>query len=154
MTIAFYEVGICGSPVCINLGSWVDSDVTPYHPLPIHNQLTLFLISTALYSSLAQDQQTMNSEVSKHICGPKQHFCVRGRADRQTDGKRCELWVMGLESHRHNIIMDSSSMWMCKSSTRYTKMITGKSKEKQSSGNRTMLRCTRDSMHAIVQTHG
>lgn len=25
-TIAFYEVGICGSPVIINLGSWVDSE--------------------------------------------------------------------------------------------------------------------------------
>ena len=24
--IAFYEVGICGSPVSINLGSWVDSE--------------------------------------------------------------------------------------------------------------------------------
>jgi len=27
MTLAFYEVGICGSPVQINLGSWVESEI-------------------------------------------------------------------------------------------------------------------------------
>lgn len=26
-TFAFYEVGICGSPVFINLGSWLDSEI-------------------------------------------------------------------------------------------------------------------------------
>ena len=26
-TIAFFEIGLCGSPVSINLGSWIDSEI-------------------------------------------------------------------------------------------------------------------------------
>ena len=78
-------------------------------------------------------------------------MCVRGR---QIDRKGCELQVVELESHRQNIVMDSLSVGMCKSSMRYTGMIAEKIVEEQSLQNTMILRCTGDSMHTRVQMHG
>ena len=67
-----------------------------------------------------------------------------------TDGqnrKGCGLQVVGLESCRQIIMTDSSH----ESIARYREMIVGKRVEEQSSQNRTMLRCTRDSACAIAQ---
>ena len=78
--------------------------------------------------------------------------CVVGRQiGRQ---KEMQLWVMGLESCRQNMMMDSLSVGMCELSMRYAEMITGKSTEEQSLQNGRMLRCTGASMHTIVEMCG
>lgn len=51
MTIAFYEVGICGSPVYINLGSWVDSEIMSISWELFFDQLTVSLGLAVLYCS-------------------------------------------------------------------------------------------------------
>ena len=51
MTIAFYEVGICGSPVYINLGSWVDSELMSISWELFFDQLTVSLGLAVLYCS-------------------------------------------------------------------------------------------------------
>jgi NADH-ubiquinone oxidoreductase chain 5 len=43
MTIAFYEVGLCGSPVHINLGSWVESELMSISWEFYFDQLTVSL---------------------------------------------------------------------------------------------------------------
>jgi len=51
MSIAFYEVGICGSPVHINLGSWVDSEIMNISWEFYFDQLTVSLGIAVLYCS-------------------------------------------------------------------------------------------------------
>nr|YP_009739461.1 NADH dehydrogenase subunit 5 [Tricholoma saponaceum]QIC20305.1 NADH dehydrogenase subunit 5 [Tricholoma saponaceum] len=51
MTLAFYEVGICGSPVHINLGSWVDSEIMSISWELFYDQLTVSLGLAVLYCS-------------------------------------------------------------------------------------------------------
>ncbi|BCG68830.1 NADH dehydrogenase subunit 5 (mitochondrion) [Collybia sordida] len=51
MTVAFYEVGICGSPVTINLGSWVDSEIMNISWEFFFDQLTVSLGLAVLYCS-------------------------------------------------------------------------------------------------------
>jgi NADH-ubiquinone oxidoreductase chain 5 len=51
MTLAFYEVGICGSPVYINLGSWVDSEIMSISWELYYDQLTVSLGLAVLYCS-------------------------------------------------------------------------------------------------------
>uniref|UniRef100_UPI00315C6309 NADH dehydrogenase subunit 5 n=1 Tax=Infundibulicybe hongyinpan TaxID=2486348 RepID=UPI00315C6309 len=51
MTFAFYEVGICGSPVYINLGSWVDSELMSISWEFYFDQLTVSLGLAVLYCS-------------------------------------------------------------------------------------------------------
>ena len=51
MTIAFYEVGICGSPVNINLGSWLDSELMSISWEFYFDQLTVSLGIAVLYCS-------------------------------------------------------------------------------------------------------
>src|SRR5215475_10516014 len=51
MTIAFYEVGICVSPVTINLGSWVDSELMSISWEFLFDQLTVTLGLAVLYCS-------------------------------------------------------------------------------------------------------
>jgi NADH-ubiquinone oxidoreductase chain 5 len=51
MTIAFYEVGICGSPVTINLGSWLDSELMSISWDFYFDQLTVSLGIAVLYCS-------------------------------------------------------------------------------------------------------
>ena len=51
MTLAFYEVGICGSPVYINLGSWVDSEILSISWDLYYDQLTVSLGLAVLYCS-------------------------------------------------------------------------------------------------------
>jgi len=51
MTFAFYEVGICGSPVSINLGSWVDSEFMSISWEFYIDQLTVSLGLAVLYCS-------------------------------------------------------------------------------------------------------
>jgi hypothetical protein len=46
-SFTFYEVGICGSPVSINLGSWIDSELINISWEFLFDQLTVYLL--ALY---------------------------------------------------------------------------------------------------------
>ena len=47
-TIAFYEVGICGSPVFINLGSWIDSEFMYISWEFLFDQLTVSMYKKSL----------------------------------------------------------------------------------------------------------
>jgi len=51
MTIAFYEVGLCGSPVHINLGSWFESEIMSISWEFYFDQLTVSLGLAVLYCS-------------------------------------------------------------------------------------------------------
>lgn len=51
-TIAFYEVGICGSPVSINLGSWIDSEFIDISWEFLFDQLTVSMFIPVIYISL------------------------------------------------------------------------------------------------------
>lgn len=51
ITIAFYEVGICGSEVVINLGSWIDSEMLNIHWEFYFDQLTVSLGLAVIYCS-------------------------------------------------------------------------------------------------------
>ena len=51
MSIAFYEVCICGSPVYINLGSWIDSEFLTISWEFLFDQLTVSLGLAVLYCS-------------------------------------------------------------------------------------------------------
>jgi NADH-ubiquinone oxidoreductase chain 5 len=51
MSFAFYEVGICGSPVYINLGSWIDSELMSISWEFYFDQLTVSLGLAVLYCS-------------------------------------------------------------------------------------------------------
>jgi NADH-ubiquinone oxidoreductase chain 5 len=51
MSISFYEVGICGSPVHINLGTWVDSEIMNISWEFYFDQLTVSLGIAVLYCS-------------------------------------------------------------------------------------------------------
>jgi NADH-ubiquinone oxidoreductase chain 5 len=50
-SIAFYEVGICGSPVSIKLGSWVDSEFMSISWEFLFDQLTVSMFIPVLYIS-------------------------------------------------------------------------------------------------------
>jgi len=50
-TFAFYEVGICGSPVSINLGSWLDSEFMYISWEFLFDQLTVSMFIPVLYIS-------------------------------------------------------------------------------------------------------
>jgi len=50
-TIAFYEVGICGSPVSINLGNWVDSEFMYISWEFLFDQLAVSMFIPVLYIS-------------------------------------------------------------------------------------------------------
>ena len=50
-TISFYEVGICGSPVSINLTSWLDSEVMSISWEFLFDQLTVSMFIPVLYIS-------------------------------------------------------------------------------------------------------
>ena len=51
MTIAFYEVGLSGSPVHINLGSWIESELMSISWEFYFDQLTVSLCLAVLYCS-------------------------------------------------------------------------------------------------------
>src|SRR5882757_1661993 len=51
MSVAFYEIGICGSPVHINLGNWVDSEIMSISWELYYDQLTVSLGLAVLYCS-------------------------------------------------------------------------------------------------------
>jgi len=50
-TVAFYEVGICGSPVSINLGNWLDSEFMYISWEFLFDQLTVSMFIPVLYIS-------------------------------------------------------------------------------------------------------
>jgi len=50
-TVAFYEVGICGSPVSINLLNWVDSEFMYISWEFLFDQLTVSMFIPVLYIS-------------------------------------------------------------------------------------------------------
>jgi len=50
-TVAFYEVGICGSPVSVNLVSWVDSEFMSISWEFLFDQLTVSMFIPVLYIS-------------------------------------------------------------------------------------------------------
>src|SRR5215472_4875087 len=50
-TVAFYEVGICGSPVSINLINWIDSELMFISWEFLFDQLTVSMFIPVLYIS-------------------------------------------------------------------------------------------------------
>ncbi len=50
-SVAFYEVGICGSPVYINLASWIDSEFMNISWEFLFDQLTVSMLIPVLYIS-------------------------------------------------------------------------------------------------------
>jgi len=50
-TVAFYEVGLCGSPVSINLSSWIDSEFMSVTWEFLFDQLTVAMLIPVLYIS-------------------------------------------------------------------------------------------------------
>ena len=50
-TLAFYEVGICGSPVSIQFGSWVDSEIMSISWEFLFDQLTVSMFIPVLFIS-------------------------------------------------------------------------------------------------------
>jgi NADH-ubiquinone oxidoreductase chain 5 len=50
-TVAFYEVGICGSPVSIHLVSWIDSEIMSISWAFLFDQLTVTMFIPVLYIS-------------------------------------------------------------------------------------------------------
>jgi len=51
-SIAFYEVGFCGSPVSINLTSWIDSEFMSISWEFLFDQLTVSMLIPVLYIHL------------------------------------------------------------------------------------------------------
>jgi NADH-ubiquinone oxidoreductase chain 5 len=51
ISVAFYEIGICGSPVYINLGSWLDSELLSIAWEFNFDQLTVSLGLAVIYCS-------------------------------------------------------------------------------------------------------
>ena len=50
-TFAFYEVGICNSPILINLGYWIDSEYLAIHWEFLFDQLTVTMIIPVIFIS-------------------------------------------------------------------------------------------------------
>ena len=50
-SLAFYEVGICGSPVSIYLGNWIDSEFMSFSWEFLFDQLTVSMFIPVLYIS-------------------------------------------------------------------------------------------------------
>ena len=50
-TVAFYEVGLCGSPVLINLSTWMDSEILSIQWEFLFDQLTVSMFIPVLYIS-------------------------------------------------------------------------------------------------------
>ena len=50
-TFAFYEVGICNSPILINLGYWIDSEYLNIHWEFLFDQLTVTMIIPVIFIS-------------------------------------------------------------------------------------------------------
>ena len=50
-SVAFYEVGICGSPVSINLGSWIDSEYMSISWEFLFDQLTVTMFLPVIFIS-------------------------------------------------------------------------------------------------------
>jgi NADH-ubiquinone oxidoreductase chain 5 len=50
-SLAFYEVGICGSPVSVNLFSWIESEVLSISWEFLFDQLTVTMFIPVLYIS-------------------------------------------------------------------------------------------------------
>ena len=50
-TIAFFEIGLCGSPVSINLFSWIDSEILSVSWEFVFEQVTISLGIAVLYCS-------------------------------------------------------------------------------------------------------
>nr|WVH38246.1 NADH dehydrogenase subunit 5 [Trametes gibbosa] len=50
-TLAFYEVGLCGSPVLIHLSSWIDSEILSIQWEFLFDQLTVSMFIPVLYIS-------------------------------------------------------------------------------------------------------
>ena len=50
-TLSFYEVGICGSPVSVNLINWIDSEIMSVSWEFLFDQLTVSMFIPVLYIS-------------------------------------------------------------------------------------------------------
>ncbi len=73
-TLAFYEVGICGSPVYINLASWLDSEYLTVAWEFKFDQLTVSMLIPVLYiSSLIHIFSTDYMAEDPAMCSGKTH---------------------------------------------------------------------------------
>ena len=73
-TIAFYEVGVCGSPVSINLVNWIDSEFMSISWEFLFDQLTVSMFIPVLYiSSLIHIFSTDYMSADPVLCFGKTH---------------------------------------------------------------------------------
>ena len=79
-SIAFYEVGICGSPVSIKLASWIDSEFMSISWEFLFDQLTVSMFIPVLYiSSLIHIFSTDYMAEDPALCTRKTLLSLRGK---------------------------------------------------------------------------
>ena len=77
-TIAFYEVGLCASPVLINLSTWMDSEILSIQWEFLFDQLTVSMFIPVLYiSSLIHIFSTNYMAEDPALCSGKTHKWVK-----------------------------------------------------------------------------
>lgn len=75
-TIAFYEVGICGSSVFINLGKWINSDFIDISWEFLFDQLTVSMFSNQLNLLKAHLVPILIINPKINILKPKYNFSI------------------------------------------------------------------------------
>ena len=77
-TFAFYEVGLCASPVLINLSTWMDSEILSIQWEFLFDQLTVSMFIPVLYiSSLIHIFSTNYMAEDPALCSGKTHKWVK-----------------------------------------------------------------------------
>ena len=77
-TLAFYEVGLCGSPVSVNLSTWLESEIISVQWEFLFDQLTVSMFIPVLYiSSLIHIFSTNYMAEDPALCSGKTHKWVK-----------------------------------------------------------------------------
>ena len=77
-TLAFYEVGLCGSPVSVNLSTWLESEILSVQWEFLFDQLTVSMFIPVLYiSSLIHIFSTNYMAEDPALCSGKTHKWVK-----------------------------------------------------------------------------
>ena len=77
-TLAFYEVGLCGSPVSVNLSTWLESEILSVQWEFLFDQLTVSMFIPVLYiSSLIHIFSTNYMAEDPALCFGKTHKWVK-----------------------------------------------------------------------------
>ena len=84
-TISFYEVGICGSPVTINLFSWISSELMSVSWEFLFDQLTVAMFIPVLYISTLIHIYSIDYLSSDPLIVLEKHY-IFGDQNYQTPG--------------------------------------------------------------------